>query len=254
MVARPIEGFTERSALASQLDYGQSKLELSAQPRLDITQDGNTEMDTDLSERSALATHVDYGLLHLESLSHPMVNVALDRRPMEGITAPLPVQSSGLALTPDSGHVEYSPSSRPLELAVLIHADRLVSILLLGRCPHLTVILLAQLARVSEGPCWPRLLPTSSEPFEHSVPDHADRATVGPLEHSVLDMKMRNDKMDSSDESQFGSDLRLSSLELEDAIRREVLRSRSMGRVSASDVNGLMLSPEDACCVIRKYL
>ena len=85
------------------------------------------------------------------------------------------------------------------------------------------------------------------EPFEHLVADHADPATVGPLEHSVLDMKMRNDKMDSSDESQFGSDLRQSSLELEDTIRREVLRSRSMGRVSASDVNGLMLSPEDAC-------
>ena len=72
-------------------------------------------MDTDPSERSGLATNVDFELLHLESLSLPMVNVALDRRPMEGITAPLPVESTGLALAPDSGHVEYSPSSRPLE-------------------------------------------------------------------------------------------------------------------------------------------
>ena len=116
LVARPVEGITETDtpehlALASQLDYGQSKLELSAQPMLDITQDGNTEMDTDPSERSALATHVDFGLLHLESLWRPMVNVALDFRPMERITAPLPVESSGLALASDSGHVEYSPSS-----------------------------------------------------------------------------------------------------------------------------------------------
>ena len=109
-------------------------------------------MDTDPSERSALATHVDYGLLHLESLSRPMVNVALDRRPMEGITAPLPVELSGLTLAPDSGQVEYSPSSRLLA-------------------------------------------------------------------HSGIDMKMINDKLDSSDESLFGSDRRESSLELAVAMR-----------------------------------
>ena len=47
---------------------------------------------------------------------------------------------------------------------------------------------------------------------------------------------MRNDNLDSSNEPQFGSDLGQFSLELEDAIRREVLMSRSMGRVSAHDV------------------
>ena len=52
---------------------------------------------------------------------------------------------------------------------------------------------------------------------------------------------------DSSDEPQFGSDPRQSSLELEDAIRHEVLKCRSMGRVSARDVNGLLLSPENTC-------
>ena len=70
-------------------------------------------------------------------------------------------------------------------------------------------------------------------------------ATVGPLEHWVLDMEMRYDNLYSSNELQFGSDLRLFSLELEDAIRREVLMSRSMGRVSAHDVNGLLLSLEN---------
>ena len=81
----------------------------------------------------------------------------------------------------------------------------------------------------------------------HSVLDHADPATVGPLEHSVLDMEMRNDNLDSSNEPQFGSDLGQFGLELEDAIRREVLKSRSMVRVSACDVNGLLLSQENAC-------
>ena len=109
-----------------------------------------------------------------------MVNVALDRRTMEGISAPLPVESSGLALAPDSEHVEHLPSS-------------------------------------------------------------------GQLEHSVLDGKRRNDNLNSSNEPQFGSDLGQSNLELEDAIRCEVLKSRSMGRVSARDVNGPLLSPKNAC-------
>ena len=85
------------------------------------------------------------------------------------------------------------------------------------------------------------------EPFEHSVLDHADPATVGPFEHLVLDMEMRHDNLDSSDEPQFGSNRRQSSLELEDAIRREVLKSWLMGCVSACDGNGLLLSPENAC-------
>ena len=38
----------------------------------------------------------------------------------------------------------------PLDHSVLNHAD-LASMLLLGRCPHLTVALLAQLARMSQG-------------------------------------------------------------------------------------------------------
>ena len=100
--------------------------------------------------------------------------------PMEEITYPLPVESLGLTLAPDGGHVEHLPSS-------------------------------------------------------------------GPLEHSVLEAKWINDNLDSSNEPQFGSDLGQSSLELEDAIRREVLRSWSMGRASARDVNRLLLSPENAC-------
>ena len=84
-----------------------------------------------------------------------------------------------------------------------------------------------------------------TDPSEHSAPmtnaGHVeDLPSSGPLEHSVLGAKWRNDNLDSSNEPQFGSDLGHSSLELEDAIRREVLRSRSMGRVSARDVNGLL--------------
>ena len=103
LVAQPMEGIMEtdppeRSALASQLDYGQSNLESPARPMLNITQDEITDRDTDPSERSALATHLEYGLVKLKSMSRPMLDVALDRRPMEGITVPLPVESLGLAM------------------------------------------------------------------------------------------------------------------------------------------------------------
>ena len=91
----------------------------------------------------------------LDARSCLLGNVALGRRPMEEITYPLPVESLGLALAPDGGHVE-----------------------------HLSSLVL--------------------------------------LEHSVLEAKWRNDKLDSSNEPQFSSDLGQSSLELEDAIRHEV--------------------------------
>ena len=52
----------ERSALASQLDYGQSKLESPARPMLNVIQDDITDTDTDPSERSALAMRVEYRL------------------------------------------------------------------------------------------------------------------------------------------------------------------------------------------------
>ena len=42
-----------------------------------------------------------------------MVDVALDHHPLEGITAPLPVESSGL------GPMEHLSGSRPLEHSVL---------------------------------------------------------------------------------------------------------------------------------------
>ena len=167
-------------ALAPQLDYGQSNLESPARPMMNITQDEITDTGTDLSERSALATHLEYGFLNLESLSRPMVDVALDHRPMEGITAPLPVESSGLAMAPSSGPMEHLSGSRPLE-------------------------------------------------------------------HSVLDIKGGNDKLDIHDGPLFGSDHGWSCLEITDAMRREALRNRSTGRVSAGSVNSLILSPEEDC-------
>ena len=64
LVARPVEvlmetDMPERSALASQVDYGHSILELSARPMLDPNQAGNAVLGTYPSEHSAPMTNVD---------------------------------------------------------------------------------------------------------------------------------------------------------------------------------------------------
>ena len=120
LVARPMEEITEMdpsqsSALAMHLDYGHLNLESPARPMLEATRDGITDTDTDPSECSAFASHLDYGLLNLELLARPMVDVALDRRPTEGITVPLPVESSGLVMALGNGLTVDLSGSLPLE-------------------------------------------------------------------------------------------------------------------------------------------
>ena len=124
LVARPMEGYTEmnpaeRSAPASQLDYGHSNLRKFSESVLNTLlvarpTEGSTE--TTPPERSALASQLDYGHLNLEPLARPMLDVALYRRPTEGLAVPLPVESLGLAMTPTSAPMEVS---RPLEQSVL---------------------------------------------------------------------------------------------------------------------------------------
>ena len=67
-----------------------------------------------------------------------------------------------------------------------------------------------------------------------------------PWDQSVLDMTRRQDNLKSSEGTQLGYDTGQSSPELEDDIRREVLRNRSMRYMSSCDVNGRLLSPEHA--------
>ena len=67
-----------------------------------------------------------------------------------------------------------------------------------------------------------------------------------PWNQSVLDMTRSQDNLKRSEGTQFGYVTGQSSPELEDAIRREVLRSRLMRYMSSRDVNGRLLSPEHA--------
>ena len=177
--------------------------------------------------------------------------------------------------------MEYSPGSRPLEHAVLIHADPAGQRAAVGTLSPSDCFPAGPAGPyVAGGSVGPNVSFKVLELLQHSVLDHADpagqHAAVGTLSPSdcypagpagpcvaggpvgpdnclqvlepfeVLDMEMRNDNLDSSEELQFGSDRRQSSLELEDAIRREVQKSRSMGR--AQPVMGT------ACCYHRRML
>ena len=66
------------------------------------------------------------------------------------------------------------------------------------------------------------------------------------LEQSDSIISESQDYLKNTEGTQFGYDTRHSSPELEDDIRREVLRNRSMGYMSSREVNGRLLLPEHA--------
>ena len=270
LVARPEAGITKETT-----DW-----EPVAHPVLSTTLDGRLREGNTYLEHSALGVSLDSGLMEgmsrlelfelsvlntrsvaqpgdgimkefadWDAVAEPVPDINLDGRPMEGTTY---LEPSALGVSLDSGLIKGMSRPEPLEQSVLgmLLVAQPVEVRLWHRIFAIGCAVVSAGAldrRPMEGITAPDNGLQVLEPFEHSVLDHADPATVGPFEHSVLDMEMRHDNLDSSDEPQFGSNRRQSSLELEDAIRREVLRSLLMGRVSACDRNGLLLSPENAC-------
>ena len=102
LVARPMEGIMEtdlpeRSALALQLDYGQSYLESPVRPMLNIIQDDITDTDTDPSERSTLATCLKYGHGKFD-ITDAMRREALRNRSTDHVSA---ISINGLILPPE---------------------------------------------------------------------------------------------------------------------------------------------------------
>ena len=206
---QPEEGITE------ELSYR----EPVALPVPDITLDGRPMEGTTYLEHSALGVSLDNGLMagmsRLEPFEQSVLSTLLVTRPVEVLTETDTPEHPALASQVDYGHSNLVLSARP--------------------------ILDTNQAGNAE---------LDTEPSEHSAPmangGHVEHLpSSGPLEHSVMEAKWRNANLNSSNERQFGSDLGQSSPELEDAIRREILRSRLMGRVSARDMNGLLLSPEN---------
>ena len=108
-VVRPDETDTpERPALASQMNHEQSHLESMARPMLDPDKidntDVNADVNTDLPENSAPMMNLDLRFWQSDTQLCPPVADTLERRPMEGISGRLLVNSLGLALAPESGY------------------------------------------------------------------------------------------------------------------------------------------------------
>ena len=183
-VLRPEEtDMPEHPALASQTNHEQACFTLSAWPMLDpaivIDSDVNADINTDLPENSAPMMNSDLRLLKRNTQLYPPGQDTQGCRPTKGITEPLQVQLSGLALAIDHTKEEHLPSSNSWK--------QLDSIITKGR-----------------------------------------------------------DHWKSTEGTQLDYETGHSSPELEDAIRREVLRNRSMGYMSSREVNGHLLLPEHA--------
>ena len=93
----------------SQTYHKQSWFESSARPMLDPDKVHNTvvnaDVNTDLPENSAPMMNLDLRLWQSDTHLCPPVADTLDRRPMEGISSRLLVNSPGLTLAPDSGYL-----------------------------------------------------------------------------------------------------------------------------------------------------
>ena len=181
-----------------------------ALPVPDITLDGQPMEGTTYLEHSALGVSLDSGLMagmsRLEPFEQSVLSTMLVARPVKVLTETDTPERPALASQVDYGHSNFELSARPM-----LDTNQA------GNAELYT------------------------DPSEHSAPMANDRhvehlSSSGPLEHSVLEAKWRNDNLNSSNEPQFGSDLGQSSLGLEDAIRLEILRSRLMGRVSERPV------------------
>ena len=200
---RPMAGTTdpeplEHSVLVGSLDSGlmegMSSLEPSEQSVLNTVlvarpMEGITE--TDPPERSALAMHLNYGQSNLESPARPMLDITRDE-----ITDPDadPSERSALASHLDYGPLNLESLARPM---VDVALDR-------RPMEGITV----QLPVESSG----LVMALGSGLVEHL-------SGYMPLEHSVSDMEVGNDRLDIHDEPLFGSDRGWSYLEITDAIR-----------------------------------
>ena len=158
------------------------------------------------------------------SLEHSVVETILDGRPMEGIMDPEllehPLKLPDTTL--DGGLVEKITDWEPVASPV----------------PDSTLD-----GRLMEG----------TTNLEHSVLVGsldsglmAGMLCLEPLEQSVLNTLLVAQPGEGITE-EISDWEPVAHLELEDAIPHEVPKSRSMGRVSARDVNGLLSSPENAC-------
>ena len=130
LVAQPMEGYTEtnspeRSAPASQLDYGHSNLQkfylIGSRRHIRFrTLPWTVDLCRGLPklEHLVLVGSLDSGLtegmLSLEPLEQLVLNTLLVARPTEGSTETKPLEHSALALQLDYAHLNWESLARPM--------------------------------------------------------------------------------------------------------------------------------------------
>ena len=234
-VVRPEETDTpERPALAAQTDHEQTCFTLSARPIWDtaivIDTDVNADINTDLPENSALMMTTDSTLLKCNTQLYP-----------PGLLSARPILDPAIAIDTDvSADIN---TDLPENSAPMMNTDsRLL------KCN--TQVYLP--GRDTQG-CRP--MKGITEPLQVELSgltlaiDRTNREQLPPSiswKQSDPIITEGQDYWESTEGTQFGYDTGYSSPELEDAIRREVLRNRSMKYMSSREVDGHLLLPEHA--------
>ena len=233
-VVRPEETDTpERPALAAQTDE-QACFTLSARPIWDtaivIDADVNADINADLSENSAPMMTTDSRLLKCNTQLYP-----------PGLLSARPILDPAIATDTDvSADIN---TDLPENSAPMMNTDsRLL------KCDTQVY----PLGRDTQG-CRP--MKGITEPLQVELSgltlaiDRTNKEQFPPSiswKQSDPIMTEGQDYWESTEGRQFGYDTGYSSPELEDAIRREVLRNRLMKYMSSHEVDGHLLLPEHA--------
>ena len=254
LVTRPSEASTEKIS-----DWEPATHPAPDAPLYGRLREGNTYL-----EHSALGVSLDSGLMEgmssLELLEQSVLDTWLVARPVEALTETDTPERQALAAQVNHGHSKFKLSARPMldpdqvenaevdtdlsdNLTPMTNLDMRFLQLDAQSCPPGKD---APGRRSMEGITEPFRVELSSLALAPDSRHEEHLPSSEPLEQSVLDVSKRYDNLKSSKEMQFSSDPGQSSPELEDAIRREVLRSCSMRSMSSCDVNGRLLSPEYA--------
>ena len=224
----------ERPALAAQTYHEQACFTLSAWPIWDtaivIDTDVNADINTDLPENSALMMTTDSRLLKCNTQLYPPG--LLSARPIldPAIAIDTDVSADINADLPENSAPMMNTDSRLLKCNTQVYPPR----------------------RDTQG-CRP--MKGITEPLQVELSGLTlaiDQTNEEQLPHSISWKQSDpiitegQDYWECTEETQFGYNTGYSSLELADAIRREVLRNRSMKYMSSREVDSQLLLPEHA--------
>ena len=252
LAARPVEGVAEKV----------SDWKPVINPVQDINPDGRPMEGTAYLEHSSLGVSLDSGLMEgmlcMEPLDQSVLGVLSVGRPEETDMPERPALASqthheqacftlSARLMPDTDIVHNTDVSTdkntdlPENSAPMIISDW--SLFKWNTQPY-TPVQDTQGGRPMEGITEPLKEGLSGHSLAVDCTSEEHLPTLYSLGQSDSIISGSQDYFKNTEGTQFGYDTRHSSPELEDAIRREVLRNRSMRYMSSREVNGPLLLPE----------